>query len=67
MSLDEIKQAYRQQLKNDHHQQQNPSSKGAGLGFLTLARDACQPIEYAIAPVPEAANDLAYFYLTAVI
>lgn len=67
MSLDEIKQAYRQQLKNDCHQQQNPSSKGAGLGFLTLARDACQPIEYAITPVPEAANDLAYFYLTAVI
>ncbi|OIQ90691.1 hypothetical protein GALL_274210 [mine drainage metagenome] len=47
MSLDEIKSAYRARLRNDAHEA-DTISKGAGLGFLTVARDATEPIEYSI-------------------
>lgn len=47
MSLDEIKTAYREQLANDGHAQNDTISKGAGLGLLTIARDSVQPVEYA--------------------
>jgi hypothetical protein len=61
--LDEIKKAYRQQLKSDQNADDN-ISKGAGLGILTIARDASEPIQYSIV-VDEANNEknLAYFYL----
>ena len=67
MSVEEIKSAYRQQLKNDAHNTEDVLSKGAGLGFLTLARDASEPIEYSLLDVPGEAADLAYFYLKATI
>ncbi|WP_124951585.1 SiaB family protein kinase [Sulfuriferula thiophila] len=66
MSLDEIKQAYRAQLKNDHHSE-DPISKGAGLGFLTLARDSTEPIEYALIDAAGHENELSCFYLKAMI
>lgn len=47
MSVDEIKSAYRAQLRDDLRQDDG-ISKGAGLGFLTVARDATAPIEYSI-------------------
>lgn len=47
MSLDEIKAAYRAQLRNEAHEN-DTISKGAGLGFLTLAREASEPIQYEI-------------------
>ena len=65
MSLDEIKQAYREQLKSDNSS--DPVSKGAGLGFLTLARDATEPIEYSLIDMPGHESELSYFYLKAVI
>ncbi len=46
MSLDEIKQAYKASLRADTPAQ----SKGAGLGFLTMARDASEPLEFAFFP-----------------
>ena len=46
MSLDEIKQAYKASLRADTPAQ----SKGAGLGFLTMARDASEPLEFAFSP-----------------
>lgn len=64
MTLDQIKQAYREQLKSDHSS--DTVSKGAGLGFLTLARDASEPIEYSLVDMPENA-DVAYFYLKAIV
>lgn len=67
MTLDEIKKAYREQLRNDHHTQHDHVSKGAGLGFLTVARDASEPIEYSLIDMPGHENDLAYFYLKATI
>ena len=46
MSLDEIKQAYKLTLRADTPAE----SKGAGLGFLTMARDASAPLEFAFHP-----------------
>ncbi len=51
MSRDEVKAAYRAQLKNDHHHDEDDVSKGAGLGLLTLARDSKSSIEYSFRDV----------------
>ena len=46
MSIEEIKQAYKMTLRAE-----TPAdSKGAGLGFLTMARDASAPLEFAFHP-----------------
>jgi hypothetical protein len=66
MTLDEIKQAYRAQLRNDEHEN-DTVSKGAGLGFLTLARDAAAPIEFSITETTEHGGLFAYFFLRATI
>ena len=69
MTVDEIKAAYREQLRNEEHGR-DPVSKGAGLGFLTVAREATAPIDYHIAFSPENANGCqgrADFYLRAII
>ncbi len=42
MTLDEIKASYRESLRGDAPE----GSKGAGLGFLTMARDASEPLEF---------------------
>lgn len=42
MTLEEIKQAYRQTLREEAPE----GSKGAGIGFLTMARDAREPLEF---------------------
>jgi len=42
MTLDEIKASYREQLRSETPE----DSKGAGLGFLTMARDASEPLEF---------------------
>ena len=42
MTMDEIKTAYKKALRDE-----TPAdSKGAGLGFLTMARDASEPLEF---------------------
>lgn len=46
MSLEEIKHAYKVTLRAETPE----SSKGAGLGFLTMARDASAPLEFAFHP-----------------
>ncbi len=46
MSVDEIKQAYRNSLRAETPAE----SKGAGMGFLTMARDASAPLEFAFHP-----------------
>ncbi|WGS54766.1 SiaB family protein kinase [Paraburkholderia sp. D15] len=50
MSVDEIKQAYKLTLRADTPEE----SKGAGLGFLTMARDASAPLEFAFYPRTDA-------------
>jgi len=67
MTVEEIKRAYREQLKNDNHAQEDRVSKGAGLGFLTVAREASEPIEYSLIDMPEHENDFTYFYLKATV
>ncbi len=61
MTLEEIKQAYKQSLRAE-----SPAdSKGAQLGFLTVARDASEPIEFEFNP--DGPSDMSMFYLKAII
>ncbi len=64
MSLDEIKAEYKRKLRTD---EQDDNSKGAGLGFLTVARDASQPIEFLFEPISGSGNALSFFYLKATV
>ena len=66
MSPEEIKQAYKQQLRNDEHDDEDELSKGAGLGFLTVARDSSEPIEFCFIEHELPAEKVG-FYLKAVI
>lgn len=59
MSMDEIKQNYRAALRADGETE----SKGGGLGFLTLARDSTNPLEFSFDDIP-GAPDLRMFNLT---
>lgn len=63
MTLAEIKEAYRQQLRSET----DASSNGAGLGFLTLARDVTEPMEYSLVSLPDEAECHTFFYLRATI
>ncbi|MCA3185588.1 MULTISPECIES: SiaB family protein kinase [Cupriavidus] len=47
MTLEEIKRAYKETLRADAPE----GSKGAGLGILTMARDASAPLEYNFQPI----------------
>jgi hypothetical protein len=62
MTKEEIKAAYKEQLKNDGHAD-DTVSKGAGLGLLTMARDATSPIEYKFKPVTEFNNQYSELHL----
>lgn len=60
MNRDELKTAYKEQLRN------GPSahSKGAGIGFIEIARRASKPIEFDFMEVD---GELAFFALKATI
>jgi hypothetical protein len=60
MSEDEIRRAYRERLSADEAEEH---SKGGGLGFLMLARDASAPIEFQFAQDPEWGEMFRMFYL----
>lgn len=62
MTLDEIKQAYRQTLREEAPE----GSKGAGMGFLTVARDAREPLEFDF-DTADSIDDSPVFYLKAAI
>jgi len=55
-----LRQFYKQQI---HAENDNPESKGAGIGLIEIARRASAPIEYELEPY---SNDLQYFtmYIT---
>ena len=62
MSVEQIKAAYKQSLRAEAPD----GSKGAGLGFLTMARDASEPLEFDFRP--DAGDPgTTLFYLKAVI
>ncbi len=67
MSIAEIKAAYRAQLANDAHETIDTTSKGAGLGLLTIARDSRQPIEFEFISHPASGEKFSYFYIKTVI
>lgn len=58
---DDIKREYKQCLRADTDE----DSKGAGLGLLTVARDASEPLEFDFIAIPD--SDNALFYLKATI
>jgi hypothetical protein len=51
----ELRQFYKEQMKTEND---NPESKGAGLGLTEIARRAASKIEYEFTPYGE---DLSYF------
>jgi hypothetical protein len=61
MSVDEIKRLYRESLREETPE----GSKGGGLGFLTLARDASSPLEFSFAPCGR--TDAVMFFIKATI
>jgi hypothetical protein len=61
MTLDEIKRAYQETLRAELPE----GSKGAGLGFLTVARDASEPLEFEFAGLEN--HDDMMFYLKAIV
>ena len=56
MTLEEIKRAYQETLRAELPD----GSKGAGLGFLTVARDASEPLEFEFAPL-EGHDDMMFY------
>ncbi|MGO4328484.1 SiaB family protein kinase [Cupriavidus sp. 2TAF22] len=62
MTLDQIKQAYKETMRAEAPE----GSKGAGLGFLTVARDASAPLEYNFQPI-DADPASTMFHLVATI
>ncbi len=63
MTLDEIKLAYKQTLRAETPE----GSKGAGMGLLTMARDACEPLEFDFQPLPGVDDGTSVFHLRAAI
>jgi hypothetical protein len=61
MTLEEIKRAYQDTLRAEVPE----GSKGAGLGFLTVARDASEPLEFEFEPC--SGDDGMMFYLKATV
>lgn len=61
LTIDDIKREYKQTLRAETLQ----DSKGAGLGLLTVARDASEPLEFEFVPIKGCENVL--FYLKATI
>lgn len=61
LTLDDIKREYKKTLRADTM----PDSKGAGLGLLTVARDASEPLDFEFIPIADSKNVL--FHLTATI
>lgn len=67
MSLEDIRKTYREQLRNTQHEHSDAISKGAGLGWLTIARDSKQPLEYSFASDPGSDGKTAFFFAKAVV
>ena len=60
MSKDELKRYY----KEERRKESRPESKGAGLGFIELARKSVKPIEFDVKQID---NEFYFFSLKTVI
>lgn len=65
LSPEEIRRAYREQLHDETHES-DQISRGAGLGLLTLAREASAPLEYRI-DYPSGKQAYPQFHLSVVV
>lgn len=54
LTIDEIKREYKETLRSETPEE----SKGAGLGLLTMARDASAPLEFEFGPANAAGNTM---------
>ena len=61
MDKDELKKYYKKQRREEAKEE---NSKGAGLGFIEMARRASSPIEYDILPAAEQGK---YFFVVNVV
>lgn len=61
LTIDEIKREYKEMLRSETPD----DSKGAGLGLLTVARDASAPLEFEFTPAADGGNST--FFLKATI
>jgi len=61
MDKKELRQYYKQQMKADNN---NPESKGAGIGLIEIARRSSAPIEYKFEPFE---SGLQYFTMYVII
>ncbi|WP_221893321.1 SiaB family protein kinase [Pusillimonas minor] len=61
LTIDDIKRAYKESLRAETSE----DSKGAGLGLLTVARDASEPLEFDFVPIAGSQNK--FFCLKATI
>jgi hypothetical protein len=64
MEPEDVRQAYRRQLRSEAD---DPDSKGAGLGLLTMAASAKLPIEFRFAPDPPLQDSNTFLFLKAII
>ncbi len=62
MSKEEVKAAYKAQLRSDNLID-DEISRGAGLGLLTIARDSVSPIEYHVKPITQYDNQYSELHL----
>lgn len=60
LSGDDIRREYRKSLRDET----SSASKGAGLGLLTVARDASEPLEFDFIAIPGSQNVLFYMKAT---
>ena len=65
MSPAGLREAYVRQLQNEAHESEDPLSRGAGLGLLTIARAARAPLEHAFVPLQGSGGALHRFMLCA--
>ena len=64
MGPEMVRKAYRRQLAFEGA---DPDSKGAGLGLLTMAASAREPIEFAFDPDPPTKGSQTFLFLKAII
>jgi len=64
MAPESVRLAYRKRLASD---EDDPDSKGAGLGLLTMAASAKAPIEFAFEPGTPAEDGRTFLFLKAII
>ena len=64
MEPQKVRQAYRQQMASGG---EDPDSKGAGLGLLTMAASSRAPIEYVFTPDPPVEGGTTFLFLKATV